>query len=400
MTTTNARMQQRRDTAANWTSADPILAAGEIGLDTTSGRIKFGNGTDTWGDLPYFGGSGGAGVLLASQFATLQEALTAFVDADERVLEFDSDAEYALTETCEVAFIDGVEKLIRGNRAKINLNVDFGTPGVDWGASINLDVTGFHTTQLGADCYAFACAPAGRVRFSENRFASCFQGIRLSGGGSSAPSFTERNHFYQCDYGVYSFGDYAMFSHNYFDACSVVGLNILNGGNQNALGNIVLGNAIGIQVNDTPRGVSLDGNVINHNGTCGIYAKNIASGLDIRNNQIKANYGGANLGAGIKANKFGIYVEDSDHVHIVNNNLSVNIFSLALDGITRGKINGNEFFGLITEDVTTDHIKEIGGTNANYLIDGNTIADYLVSGSTVLATNCPGATLGTNQITD
>jgi hypothetical protein len=46
-------IQIRRDTAANWTSTDPELAAGEIGLETDTGKFKFGTGTDDWTDLPY-----------------------------------------------------------------------------------------------------------------------------------------------------------------------------------------------------------------------------------------------------------------------------------------------------------------------------------------------------------
>ena len=49
------RMQQRRDTAANWTSVNPILANGEIGLetDTTPRKFKIGNGVSTWTALSY-----------------------------------------------------------------------------------------------------------------------------------------------------------------------------------------------------------------------------------------------------------------------------------------------------------------------------------------------------------
>ncbi len=48
------RMQQRRGTAAQWTSADPILAAGEIGFESDTIKFKIGNGVDHWSDLNYF----------------------------------------------------------------------------------------------------------------------------------------------------------------------------------------------------------------------------------------------------------------------------------------------------------------------------------------------------------
>lgn len=51
------RMQQRRDTGANWTATNPILAAGEIGIetDTTPQRFKIGNGSAAWSALAYSG---------------------------------------------------------------------------------------------------------------------------------------------------------------------------------------------------------------------------------------------------------------------------------------------------------------------------------------------------------
>lgn len=52
------RIQLRRDTATNWTSNNPVLAQGEIGLDLTNTRIKIGNGTSTWTLLPYFNDQG------------------------------------------------------------------------------------------------------------------------------------------------------------------------------------------------------------------------------------------------------------------------------------------------------------------------------------------------------
>jgi hypothetical protein len=47
------RIQLRRDTAANWTSFNPILRAGEIGVETDTQRIKIGDGSGTWSSRPY-----------------------------------------------------------------------------------------------------------------------------------------------------------------------------------------------------------------------------------------------------------------------------------------------------------------------------------------------------------
>jgi hypothetical protein len=47
------RIQVRRGTASEWTTANPILAAGEMGVETNTNKFKFGNGTDAWSSLSY-----------------------------------------------------------------------------------------------------------------------------------------------------------------------------------------------------------------------------------------------------------------------------------------------------------------------------------------------------------
>lgn len=59
------RMWQRRDTAANWTTANPVLAAGEIGVELggtpEDTQFKIGTGSHPWNALPYFAGGGDGG---------------------------------------------------------------------------------------------------------------------------------------------------------------------------------------------------------------------------------------------------------------------------------------------------------------------------------------------------
>jgi hypothetical protein len=55
------QIQLRNDTSANWTSANPILAIGEMGLETDTSKFKIGNGLNNWDDLPYGGIQGPAG---------------------------------------------------------------------------------------------------------------------------------------------------------------------------------------------------------------------------------------------------------------------------------------------------------------------------------------------------
>jgi hypothetical protein len=58
------RMQQRRGTAAQWTAANPTLAAGEIGFETDTNKFKMGNGSSNWAALTYFANTAGLEALL------------------------------------------------------------------------------------------------------------------------------------------------------------------------------------------------------------------------------------------------------------------------------------------------------------------------------------------------
>lgn len=47
------QIQLRRDTAAEWTAENPVLAEGEMGLETDTAKYKIGNGTTAWNSLAY-----------------------------------------------------------------------------------------------------------------------------------------------------------------------------------------------------------------------------------------------------------------------------------------------------------------------------------------------------------
>lgn len=46
-------IQFRRDTSVNWTATNPVLAQGELGLETDTTKYKIGNGTTAWNSLSY-----------------------------------------------------------------------------------------------------------------------------------------------------------------------------------------------------------------------------------------------------------------------------------------------------------------------------------------------------------
>lgn len=54
------QIQLRRGTEAEWTSGNPTLAEGELGVELDTGKFKVGNGSDNWATLEYNVGPAGA----------------------------------------------------------------------------------------------------------------------------------------------------------------------------------------------------------------------------------------------------------------------------------------------------------------------------------------------------
>ncbi len=49
-----SKLQIRRDSASDWTSANPTLSAGEMGYEQDTTKLKVGDGTTVWNSLGYF----------------------------------------------------------------------------------------------------------------------------------------------------------------------------------------------------------------------------------------------------------------------------------------------------------------------------------------------------------
>ena len=59
----NVTIQLRQDTAANWTSKNPVLKSIEPGVETDTGKSKIGDGLTAWADLSYWNPSGEDGAV-------------------------------------------------------------------------------------------------------------------------------------------------------------------------------------------------------------------------------------------------------------------------------------------------------------------------------------------------
>ncbi len=137
------RMQQRRGTASQWTGANPILAAGEIGFETDTGKFKIGNGSSAWSALNYYVDAnaildGAPGVLdTLNELAAALGDDPAFITTVATNLSTHTDATqnvHGIVNTANLATLDDVADAVS------NAEVDQSTlagDGIDWNAGTN-----------------------------------------------------------------------------------------------------------------------------------------------------------------------------------------------------------------------------------------------------------------------
>jgi hypothetical protein len=96
----------RHDSASNWTSANPVLAAGELGFDTNSKKYKLGDGTTAWNSLSY------AGMTSAEITSAIETAVSAVIDLSPSTLDTLNELAAAIND--DPAFFTTVETRIAG----------------------------------------------------------------------------------------------------------------------------------------------------------------------------------------------------------------------------------------------------------------------------------------------
>lgn len=113
----------RRGTASQWTAANPVLSAGEMGIETDTNRSKYGDGTTAWSSLSYsVGDSSGVGTI--DWTSVLNKPATFPPDAHTHALADVSDVTASAAElnildgatltTTELNYVDGVTSGIQG----------------------------------------------------------------------------------------------------------------------------------------------------------------------------------------------------------------------------------------------------------------------------------------------
>jgi fluoride ion exporter CrcB/FEX len=143
-------IQLNNDTAANWTSANPVLALGEMGIETDTNKIKFGDGTTAWNTLSYF-----AGVPASFKYGlyTLSAAQTANLTNNNHV-QFDTTSGSLGGLSTGSGQENGIISLVGGQSYKITFKVSCnfsGSTGVvtfslyDHDTNVRLDGNGAAT---------------------------------------------------------------------------------------------------------------------------------------------------------------------------------------------------------------------------------------------------------------
>lgn len=101
------RILLRRDSSENWNDANPILLDGEPGYETDTGKMKIGNGSNSWSDLDYYGGTGPvgpegpigptgpSGTVSIPNYRTANYTLT--LSDSEKIVDFNSSSNLTLT---------------------------------------------------------------------------------------------------------------------------------------------------------------------------------------------------------------------------------------------------------------------------------------------------------------
>ena len=174
-----ARIQLKRATAASWASNNPVLYAGEIGLETDTNKFKIGDGTTAFNSLSYFNGNLGGSNLNDLADVTIVSA------ADGDFLRWNgtawvNDAVNLSTDTIG----SYVESLVAGTGVTLSNNSGEGaTPTV----AIGQDVSTSATVEFGALTVNGQTTVGGHVLPDENETfdlgsaSSRFRDIYLSG---------------------------------------------------------------------------------------------------------------------------------------------------------------------------------------------------------------------------
>jgi hypothetical protein len=116
-----ATVKPRGGTAAQWTSANPVLLARELGIETDTQKSKYGDGTTAWNSLPYTvatsaGGSSVEWTDVLNKPTTFPPSSHTHAITEVTDLQSSLDAKQAIVSgvsSTEIGYLDGVTSAIQ-----------------------------------------------------------------------------------------------------------------------------------------------------------------------------------------------------------------------------------------------------------------------------------------------
>jgi len=195
--TLSALQKQRRDTAANWTAENPTLLAGELGIESDTGKVKVGNGSTAWTSLGYLG------VIPSSGVYPLSQLLVPSGTASAPSISFDGDTNLGIyrsatdqlsfttagTERLRIDATGQIEAVSLGTAAAPTFsftgdpNTGIYSPGAD---QVAISTSGVETLNVSANNVV------GQAGIFSNRYAAVPTfGLRRAQGTQSAPTVVD-----------------------------------------------------------------------------------------------------------------------------------------------------------------------------------------------------------------
>lgn len=105
--------QFKKGTAARWKEVNPVLAAGEPGFVVDENRMKIGDGSTAWNDLPYMGESSVINAATYYDFPSIGRENVIYKAESEKKLYQWNDQTKKYDELCEA--------VVTGDSVKYNL---------------------------------------------------------------------------------------------------------------------------------------------------------------------------------------------------------------------------------------------------------------------------------------
>ena len=411
-----AKIKNRADTASNWTSANPILSKGEIGLETDTNKFKFGDGITAWNSLNYLD----AEVIAHKADGTQHKKTVRLVVGTSTAGWTAADCDYLCDGTAdqteinaaitalpatggEVVILDGTYNITaKINVAKNNVSIrgngnatilkrmyDSSTgEGVITltsrsGCKIaNLQVDGNKTSYTSSNNYGIYLYSSSNNTITGNTCNNNGTGINLT--SSSNNTVTGNTCYNNNNYGIrlYSSSNNT-FTGNTCNNNGSYGIYLLSSSNENTItGNTCCNNgSFSIYLSDAHNN-TVTGNTCNNN-SCGVY---LASS---NNNTVTGNT--------CNNNYYGIRIYSSSNNNTVTGNTCIdNTYGIYFQTSNRNTVTGNTCIrgtGLTTDYTASQHTIHLYGTGNNY----NLISNNNCMGKAVTNGGGTGNTLVNNK---